>query len=164
MPTELVVTPSAPPPKIGQASVSYDADSNRTLVGVSLMVLTKPKGDLSDLWVGFILPGKELTKPGVVEFNLLRSGWAGSGGRVAFEFRSAGKVFKLDNVKMERHISDGRRKQVLTGNIPFATFEQIAASDQLQVHAGSLLLVLRDTDREGIRDLLKAASGAPVDK
>src|SRR5687767_12850912 len=59
--TELVVTPPEPPRKIGQANVSYAADSNETQVDVSLMVPSQPEGS-SELFVGFLITGKELTR------------------------------------------------------------------------------------------------------
>lgn len=164
--TELKVSPSEPLGKIGQAVVSYDADSNRTFVGFTFPLLSEPDGDLAELSVGFSVSGKQLTKPDVVRFRLKTYGSPKHilKGHAALEFRAAGKVFKVENVTMQRRSFDDIHEQFTSGDMLFAQFEQVAGSDQIEVGSGSLRFVLRDSDREAMRDLLKAAAGASFDK
>ena len=164
--TELKVSPSERLGKIGKAFASYDADSNQTLVGFTLPVLSVTEGDLADLSVGFVVSGKQLTRPDVVKFRLKTYGRPKHivKGRTALEFRAAGKVFKVENVKMQRHSFDDIYEQFASGDLLFAQFDQIAGSDQIEVRSGLLRFVLRESDREAMRDLLKAAAGASFDK
>ena len=160
---ELVVTPPEPPTKVGQASVSYDIDSNETQVVVSLRLLSQPGNSPVELFSGFLISGKEPIKPVFVHFRLTTHGVPKGifKGRAAVEFSAGGSVFRLVNPKRERlHSLSGGYDQSISGNLPFAQFEQMAGNDQIKGRAGSLLFVLRDTDRDALRDLLKAAAGA----
>jgi len=166
--TELVLTEPVPPRKVGQASVSYDVDSNETQVVVSLKLRTQPKNSPVELFSGFLISGKELIKPAFVHFRFTTTHGVPQGlfkGRPAVEFSAGGSVFRLDKPKRERlHSLDGGYDQVISGNLPFAQFEQMAGNDQIKGRAGSLLFVLSDTDRDALRDLLKAAAGVSFDK
>ena len=165
--TEIVVTPSQPPGKVGQASIEYDVDSNETQVGVSLRIPSQPKKSPVELFSGFLISGKELIKPTRVVFRLTTEG-APQGiflGRAAVEFTAGGSVFRLDNPKRERlHSLLGGYDQSISGNLPFAQFEQMVGNDQIKGRAGSLVFVLRDIDRDALRDLVRAAAGASIDK
>lgn len=163
---ELITSTPEPPGKIGQVVVSFHGHSNRTQVGVSLMLLSKPKMELAEFFVAYLLKGKELIRPGVVEFRLKIYG-AKTGifqGRAAFELNGDGRLLKFDNVKRKRDSITGMPEQLMSGNTSFAQFEQIAGSNEIELRAGSLRFVLRDIDREGMRDLLRAAAGTSVDK
>ena len=165
--TELVLTPREPPGKVGQASVEYDVDSNETQVGVSLSLPSRSKNSPLELFAGFLIDGKELIKPVVVVFRLTTHGVPQGifKGREAVEFSAGGTVFRLLNPKRERlHSLSGGYDQSISGYLPFAQFEQMVNNDQINGRAGSLLFVLRDTDRDALRDLLKAAAGASIDK
>lgn len=158
---ELVSVPSRNTDNVGQAIISYDDDRDQTLVGASLTLLSDSHEVFADLWVGFLVKGKTTLAPGVVEFRLKTGGPTRTffKGPAKFDLVADAQNIKLDGVKRKRDSIGGVIEELLTGNTPFAHFQQLANGEQIKVRAGGSVFVLRNEDREGLRDLLKVVSG-----
>ncbi|HEX6185463.1 MAG TPA: hypothetical protein VFZ44_16370 [Pyrinomonadaceae bacterium] len=135
--------------KVGQAAVTYTPNLNHTSVGVMMEEVYRRGEVTTNLEFSFGFEGREPARPKQVswaflaDWNLFRSG--------------APLVVEVDGRRFSfRPERDMSMPGQHVGQMDFATFERVANSKRARLSVGRVAFILSESQREALRDMLKA--------
>jgi hypothetical protein len=164
--SKTVVTVDAPPTsfrKVGQAEVSYFSESDTTEVRSEFKGYRGP-GQFANLWFVITAKGKRVVQP-----KLVSVGMAFFGDKVTVEsvrdfvLEVEGKPVQFDDLTSSGVGYDYNSKnsfKAMKGTMGFAEFERIVKSQAVKIHVGDIVLELSKSNRDALRDMLKAVEPA----
>lgn len=153
---EVILTSPDETREVGEATVSYSPEDDRTLVSTKLNL--EDLQSHASLWleVGFVVKGKTVSRPETVKFRLSNSDERFRFGLgYALKVKTDGGPLDLTRVERHRLRSDIGVENEMTGQMAFAEFEKFANSDDPKVLVGPYVFEMGEIGRRSLRDLLR---------
>lgn len=140
--------------KVGEASVGYNKVIDRTDAG-TLLPLINEDSDMLDMNVGFGNPGTELKRPDHVGFEFTNYDKAKFFKNYSVTFVTEQGSYEMQNVKSEIFKDQVGRRQYISGQLDFETFEKIAESSAVKIKVNKLVFELHPLHMKAFNDLLR---------
>ena len=145
--------------KVGQAEVSYFAESDTTEVRAELEAY-RSKEESANMYFVFTVKGKRLIQPksvtvGIAFFTDKEKAEHLNG----LKLEADRKSLNLDDLNDEGVGYDYNAKssyRAMTANLPFTIFEELVGSKSVRVYIGDVGFDLAKKNHDALRDMLKA--------
>lgn len=145
--------------EVGQAQISYFAESDATEVRDELDAY-KGDGQFANMYFVYTVKGNRVVRPEEVSVGMVfYTDKARAEDLHGFTLEADGKLFKLDGLTVgdvSYGVSDKKYYRDMNGTIPFALFEQLTNYTLLKVHVGGLVFDVDKSNRDALRDMLRA--------
>lgn len=154
-----VAIPATSYREVGQAQISYFAESDTTEVRIELSVY-RSRGQSANMFFVFTVKGRRVVRPSVVSVGMVFFTDKTAAERLhGFELEADGKSIQLEDATSGGVGYDYGAKQFskdMGGKISFALLHQLGDSKGIKVHVGDIEFELNKGNRDALRDMLKA--------
>ncbi|HEV7890093.1 MAG TPA: hypothetical protein VGP08_05620 [Pyrinomonadaceae bacterium] len=145
--------------KVGQAQIRYFKEPDATEVRDELRVY-EGRGQHVNMSLVYTVKGKRVVRPEEVSVGMaFFTDKARAEKLRGFTLEADGKSIAIDGLTVGDVGLDLTAKMYfrnMNGTMPFALFEQLANSAVVKVHVGDLVFEFSKSNREALRDMLKA--------
>ena len=153
---EVVLSTDEESRKVGEATVSYSPQDDRTFVSTVAILYDRQRDTWLELGLGFIVSGKEVVRPEVVKFELTTHDEAFRfRPEYQFKVKTDEESLALGSVRKRRYRTDVGVNNEMTGQLSFKSFEQFAKTAEPRILVGPFVFEMDEPGRNALRDLLR---------